>query len=145
MSEANQDLRLERGALIPARELRWAFGPSGGPGGQHANRANTRAELRFDVTSSSAFDERQRAQLERRLGGRLREGVLTVVADERRSQWRNRQDARARLKAMLDEAMQPDPPARRPTRPGRGARRRRAEEKRRRSETKRLRRRPDMD
>jgi len=71
--------------------------------------------------------------------------VLTVVADERRSQWRNRQDARARLKAMLDEAMQPDPPARRPTRPGRGARRRRAEEKRRRSETKRLRRRPDMD
>lgn len=145
MAEANQDLQLTRGQVIPAAELRWTFGPSGGPGGQHANRANSRAELRFSVEGSTAFAPRERDRLVERLGSRMRDGVVTVIADDERSQWRNRQLARRRLKVLLDEALAPDPPPRRPTRPGRAARRRRMDDKRKRGETKRLRRRPEPD
>ena len=145
MTEANQDLRLERGHVIPGRELAWVFGPSGGPGGQHANRAHSRAELRFDVATSAAFDEAERTRLSDKLGARLRHGLLTVVADDQRSQWRNRQIARGRLKALLDGALAADPPPRKATKPSRSARRRRVDNKRRRSETKRLRERPDVE
>jgi len=145
MTEANQDLHLARGQVIPAGELRWTFGPSGGPGGQHANRANSRAELRFSVEASGAFTARERDRLVDRLDSRLRDGVIAVIADDERSQWRNRQLARDRLKSLLDEALAPDPPPRRRTRPGAAARRRRMDEKRRRGETKRLRKRPEPE
>ena len=145
MTEANQDLKLERGQVIRAAELSWDFGPSGGPGGQHANRAHSRVELRFSLMASTAFADSERRRLERNLGPRLRNGVVAVVVDEERSQWRNRQIARGRLKDLLDEALQPDPPNRKATRPSRSARRKRVEAKRQRSETKRLRRSPDPD
>ena len=139
---ANRDLFLERGPVIPAGELRWDFGPSSGPGGQHANRARTRAGLTFSVSDSNAFTEEQKRRIERRLGARMRSGSIRVVAEEHRSQWRNRQAARDRLRALLDEALAPVPPPRRAVRPGPAARRKRLEAKRKRSETKRLRRPP---
>ena len=142
---AQRDIRLQRGQVIPAAELRWDFGPASGPGGQHANRANTRAGLTFSVVRSAAFTDEERRRLLRRLDDRLRSGAVRLVVDEHRSQWRNRQVARRRLAALLDDALAPDPPPRRASRPSAASRRRRLESKRRRSETKRLRRPPDIE
>ncbi|MCY4368016.1 MAG: alternative ribosome rescue aminoacyl-tRNA hydrolase ArfB [bacterium] len=144
-ANSNRDLVLQRGPVIPARELRWDFGPSSGPGGQHVNRANTRVGLTFSILRSTALTEREKERIQRRLEGRLRSGAVRVVVDDHRSQWRNRQVARQRLRAVLDDALKPDPPARRPVRPGPAARRRRREAKRRRSEIKRLRRPPGLE
>ena len=70
---------------IPRHELTVSFSASGGPGGQHANKAATRAELSFDVESSSAFSDAQRARVLSKLGP-----IVRVVADDERSQLRNR-------------------------------------------------------
>lgn len=136
------DLQVTDTITIPADELSWAFSPTGGPGGQHANRSSTRAELRFDVAASRAFDEPTRERLLEKLDGR---SEIVVVADDTRSQWRNRQIARRRLVEGLGDALRPEPPKRRPTKPSRSARRRRVDEKRARSRTKALRRSPGTD
>ena len=128
--------------LIPARELKWRFDPSGGPGGQHANKSATRVELSFDVAASTALSVGQRERILTRLGDEAAAGVVTVHAGESRSQWRNRQTARRRLVGLLIEAMRPPPPPRRPTLPTRASAERRLAAKRSRSEIKRLRRRP---
>jgi ribosome-associated protein len=129
--------------LIPEGELGWRFSRSSGPGGQGVNTTDSRVELIFDVTASTALSEQQRARVLQRLSHRLVDGVLTVVASEHRSQLRNRDAARARLDAMLRAALAPDPPTRRPTRPSRAARERRLADKRRRMLLKRLRRTTD--
>jgi ribosome-associated protein len=121
---------------VPRSELEVRFTTSGGPGGQHANRAASRVELRLDLESSSAFSDAQRAQLIERLGP-----VVRVVADDERSQIRNRAIAEERLVARLASALHVERP-RRPTRPSRGAVERRIAGKKRRSETKQQRRRP---
>jgi ribosome-associated protein len=138
------DLRITDTIAIPEDELEWRFTPSGGPGGQHANRSATRAEVRFDLVSSTAFGDDLKERMIPRLGARISGGIVTVREDASRSQWRNRQRARARLAELLREAMRIERP-RRPTRPSRAAKRRRLEAKRRRSETKRLRRAPEAD
>lgn len=125
---------------IPEAELRWRFSRAGGPGGQGVNTTDSRVELSFDVTASTALTPEQRDRILQRLSGRLVDGVLTVVAAEHRSQLRNREAARSRLAAILRQAVTPDPPTRRPTRPSRAARERRLADKRRRTLTKRLRR-----
>ncbi|HET9117730.1 MAG TPA: alternative ribosome rescue aminoacyl-tRNA hydrolase ArfB [Pseudonocardiaceae bacterium] len=126
--------------LIPETELGWRFSRSGGPGGQGVNTTDSRVELIFDVSASTAFTPDQRERVLHRLSRRLVAGVVTVVAAEHRSQLRNREAARIRLAAMLRAALAPDPPNRRPTRPSRAARERRLADKRRRTLTKRLRR-----
>lgn len=130
---------------IPDDELEWRFSTTGGPGGQHANRSATRAELRFDITRSRAFDSSSKDRMLNRLGDRAPSGVVTIVADDTRSQWRNRQIARARLNDLLDEALRPLPPPRRKSHPSRAARERRLFDKRARSRRKQQRRRPDGD
>jgi ribosome-associated protein len=130
---------------IPPAELTWRFGPSGGPGGQHANKAASRAELSFDVASSRTLPPELRDRILQRLGGRAPRGVLTVSVEESRSQWRNRMLARRRLAEMLADALRPDPAVRQPTRPSRAVRLRRLGAKRARGETKRLRRKPTAD
>ena len=142
-ANSNRDLQLQRGPLIPAAELRWDFGPASGPGGQHANRARTRVGLTFSIQRSGALTGAQRSRIEKRLAGRMRHGTVRLVVDDHRSQWRNRQVARQRLRALLDDALAPDPPPRRAVRPGPAARRKRLENKRRRSEIKQMRRPPD--
>jgi ribosome-associated protein len=117
-------------------EIEWRFGPSGGPGGQHANRAHSRAEASFDVERSQALTSSQRQRIIRRLGTPVR-----VTADGERSQSRNRAVALDRLAARLAGALAV-PKRRRPTRPGRAAKQRRLDAKRRRGETKRGRARP---
>ena len=132
-------LRVTASVVVPAHELEWRFGPSGGPGGQHANRAHTRAEVRFDVRSSSALSETQRSRLLGRLGD-----TVIVSADDERSQLRNRRLALDRLRRRLADALKVDPP-RRPTRPSRGSVERRLDAKRRQGDRKRERRRPSDD
>ena len=121
----------------PDAELRWRFSRSGGPGGQHANTADTRAEVRFDVAGSPSLGPRQRARLLERLGPEVR-----AVADDERSQARNRALALERLGGRLATALRVEAP-RRPTRPTKASRVRRLESKRRQSERKRLRRPPE--
>jgi ribosome-associated protein len=137
------DLRVNRDLVIPAARLRWRFDPSGGPGGQHANKAATRVELSLQVAGSGLFDADTELRVVANLAGRLVDGALAVVVDESRSQWRNRQIARRRLAEIIDGALRPPPPRRRPTRPSRAAKARRLAAKRARAETKRLRRRPE--
>lgn len=125
---------------IPASELRWRFGPSGGPGGQHANRSSTRAELTFDVEKSRAFDDAVRERIVAKIGPEVR-----ITEDGSRSQATNRKRAVARLQAILAEASKPDPPPRRRTRPSRAARMRRLDAKAARGATKHHRRKPTPD
>jgi ribosome-associated protein len=133
------ELRVTRTCRIPLDELEWRFTASGGPGGQHANTANTRAEVRFDIANSSSLGPRQKARLLERLGPSVR-----VVASDERSQLRNRELALERLRSRLAQALRVDR-QRRPTAPTAGARRRRVDSKRKRGDVKRLRGRPRPD
>lgn len=137
--DPHDDLIVTRSVRVPRSELQVSFTASGGPGGQHANRSNTRVDLRFDVATSSAFSEAQRERVLERLGPEVR-----VVADDERSQTRNRALAEERLVARLRSALHVDRP-RRPTKPTRGSQRRRMDAKSRRGEVKRQRRRPSTD
>ena len=132
-------LRVTRTCVIPLDELEWRFSASGGPGGQHANTANTRAEVRFDVRASPSLGPRQRARLLERLGP-----VVRVVASDERSQARNRQLALDRLRSRLAEGLHVAK-ARRATAPSKGARERRLRAKHRRADVKRQRARPDAE
>ena len=121
---------------VDVAEISVRFSPSGGPGGQHANKANTRVELRFDIAGSPSLTERQRARLLERVGEELR-----VVADDERSQLRNRNLALDRLRHRLAAGLR-EPRRRRPTRPSGAARARRLDAKRRQAQRKRDRRPP---
>jgi ribosome-associated protein len=130
-------LEVTRDVTIPLAEITVRTSRSSGPGGQHANVTASRVEAVFDVAASSALTEDQRARLMARFGPRI-----TAVAQEARSQARNRELALERLRARIARGLHVRRP-RRPTKPGRAARERRLEAKRRRSDVKRARRRPD--
>ncbi|MEY2406259.1 MAG: ribosome-associated protein, partial [Acidimicrobiaceae bacterium] len=98
-------LRVSGSCVIGLDELEWRFTPSGGPGGQHANKANTRVEVRFDVEGSPSLGPRQRARLLERLGPTVR-----IVADDERSQLRNRSLALERLRARLADGLHIETP-----------------------------------
>ena len=132
-------LRVNRSCAIALRELEWRFTASGGPGGQHANTANTKAELRFDIASSPSLGPRQRARLLETFGPSVR-----VTSSARRSQAQNRELALDRLRSMLNETLKVERP-RVATKPSRTAKEKRVQSKRRRSEVKRGRQRPDAD
>ena len=129
-------LKVGRHLAIPPAELVWRFSASGGPGGQHANTANTRVELVFDVAGSAVLGPRQRARLLERLGP-----VVRVVVSDERSQVRNREMARERLAQRLTEALRVDR-SRRPTVPTKASRERRLRAKQLRSARKEERRTP---
>ena len=132
-------LHVTRSCRIPVTELEWRVSRSGGPGGQHANTADTRVEVVFRIDESGALGPRQRARLLDRLGP-----VVTAVAADTRSQARNRSLALERLRSKLAAGLHVTP-ARRPTRPSTSAAAERVEQKRRRAEVKRRRRPPDPD
>jgi len=132
-------LRVNRSCAIPLREFTWKFTASGGPGGQHANTANTKVDLRFDIEESESLGPRQKARLLEKLGPSVR-----VTSSERRSQLQNRELALARLRTILQEALAIER-HRVATKPSRSAKVKRVESKRRRSEVKRTRQRPSDD
>lgn len=114
---------------IPGADLEWRYTTSGGPGGQHANRSRTRVELRWDLTKAD-LTTTQRERLVRRFGD-----IVVVVADDERSQSRNRALARSRLAERVAAALVV-PRRRVGTKPGRGARQRRLDKKRQTSDKK---------
>jgi ribosome-associated protein len=133
-------LRVNRRLVIPPNELEERFSTSSGPGGQHANKASTRAELTWNIESSSVLGPRQRERLRSRLASRLdSNGVLRVASEKHRSQLRNREEVRNRLAELVDRALKVERP-RVKTKPTRAGKERRLQQKRRRSETKRARR-----
>ncbi|BCJ70669.1 aminoacyl-tRNA hydrolase [Catellatospora sp. IY07-71] len=135
-----EDLTITDRIVIPASELRERFSRSSGPGGQGVNTADSRVELSYDVERSHALPEPLRARALERLAGRLTDGVLTIAASEHRAQLANREAARARLTALLREAIAPPPPPRRPTKMSKGAKQRRLDAKKHRGALKQLRR-----
>jgi ribosome-associated protein len=110
---------------IPFVELAWRFSRSSGPGGQNVNSTDSRVELVFDLAASAALPPLLQARALRRLADKLVDGAIVIAASEHRSQWQNRVAARARLVELLQEAIKPPPPPRRPTKPSRGSKERR--------------------
>ena len=132
-----ESIQVTRTVAIPVSEIELRFSRSSGPGGQHAQKSETRVEAIFDVEASSALSPVQKARVIRKAGP-----VLRAVAQDERSQLRNRELAVERLVEALREALRVPRP-RRPTKPTAASRQRRLEQKRRRGETKQLRRKPD--
>ena len=133
----SDSLPVSGGPEIPLAEIELRTSRSSGPGGQHANVTASRVEAVFDVEASNALSDAQRARMLEKLGPRV-----TAVAQDARSQARNRALALERLAEKLAVALR-RPKPRRPTRPSRGAKERRLEGKRRTSQRKQTRRRPD--
>ncbi|NLT05977.1 MAG: aminoacyl-tRNA hydrolase [Solirubrobacterales bacterium] len=134
-----ETLRVNRELSLPLAEIELRASRSSGPGGQHANVTASRIEAVFDVKASESLTGAQRARLLERLGPRV-----TAVAQDTRSQLRNRELALERLRGRLADALAVRRP-RRATRPSRAARERRLAQKSRRGEVKRARRRPSGD
>jgi ribosome-associated protein len=128
-----ESIRVTRSVLLPLAEVEFRTSRSSGPGGQHAQTSETRVEARFDVEASSALTEAQKRRVIARAGV-----VLRAVAQDERSQARNRELALERLVERLRDALRVER-RRVPTTPTAAARKRRLEQKRRRSRTKRLR------
>jgi len=139
-------IRITPRLAIDEREIDESFIRSSGPGGQNVNKLSTAVQLRFDVRGSPSLPDDVRARLERLAGSRLtRDGVLVLTAQSHRTQARNREDALARLVALIREASI-RPITRRPTRPTKASGQRRLEGKKRRSGIKTLRQgKPSMD
>jgi ribosome-associated protein len=133
---SGESIQVTRTVAIPVSEIELRFSRSSGPGGQHAQKTETRVEATFDVETSAALSEAQKARVLRRAGP-----VLRAVAQDERSQTRNRELAVERLVGSLRDALKVER-RRRPTKPTAASRERRLQEKRRRSETKQLRRPP---
>ena len=127
---------MTRSVLLPVAEIELRFSRSSGPGGQHANTAAPRVEAVLDVEASSALTEAQKRRVVAKAGSTLR-----AVAQDERSQLRNRELAVERLVEQLREALRVQR-RRVATKPTKASRERRLESKKRRSTTKRLRRRP---
>ena len=137
MTPADDVIRINERVSIPLGEIELRASRSSGPGGQHANVTASRIEAVFDVTASTALSESDRRLVIERLGERV-----TAVAQDARSQARNRELALQRLADKLAAALV-RPKRRRPTRPSRAAKERRLDQKRRTSRRKAERRRPD--
>jgi ribosome-associated protein len=129
-----ESIQVTRSVSIPRSEIDLRFSRSSGPGGQHAQKSDTRVEATFDVEASAALSEAQKRRVIAKAGP-----VLRAVAQDERSQWRNRELATERLVESLREALRV-PRRRKPTKPSKAAVERRLEAKRRRAQVKRLRR-----
>ena len=128
---------MTRTVVLPLAEIELRFSRSSGPGGQHANTAETRVEALFDVEASSSLTAAQKRRVVAKASP-----VLRAIAQDERSQWRNRELAVERLVEQLREALKVER-RRVATAPTAAARERRLEAKKRRAATKRLRRPPD--
>jgi ribosome-associated protein len=136
-----RDLHLGAGRTVPATCLELRFARSGGPGGQHVNKTETKVDLRIDLdAATAALGEVAVARIREKLANRLdADGRVCVVCEESRSRSRNVEAALERLEELLREALV-RPKVRRPTRPTRGSKERRIGDKKRRGEIKRGRR-----
>ena len=121
---------------IPRHELAARASRAGGAGGQHVNTSSTRIEILWNVRDSTAVDDETRARLMEKLSTRIDgDGVIRVVASDRRSQRQNRESAEGRLAELVRKALVV-PKARRKTKPSRASKEKRLDEKKRKSEKK---------
>ena len=127
-----EDLRLNHGVVIPGREFDERFMRSGGPGGQHANKASSKVELSLNVSTCAGLSEDLRGRALSAHG----KSLVTVVAEDSRSQFRNRQIARTRMALRMNALLKPPPKKRRLSTPSRRARQMRMDAKKRRSNIK---------
>jgi len=134
---SGESIQVTRSVSIPRFEIELRFSRSSGPGGQHAQKSDTRVEATFDVEASAALSDAQKRRVIAKAGP-----VLRAVAQDERSQWRNRELATERLVEALREALRV-PRKRKPTKPSKAARERCLEAKKRRGNVKRLRRNVD--
>ncbi|MFL5951614.1 MAG: alternative ribosome rescue aminoacyl-tRNA hydrolase ArfB [Gaiellaceae bacterium] len=132
-----ESIRVTRSVVLPLSDVRFRTSRSSGPGGQHAQKSETRVEALFDVETSEALTETQKRRVLAKAGP-----VLRAIAQDERSQLRNRELALERLVGQLRAALRVER-KRVATKPSAAARERRLEGKRRRSQTKRLRRPPN--
>jgi ribosome-associated protein len=135
----SDDIEVNDQLTIPEAELDWRFSTSSGPGGQHANKAHTRAELTWNCVASPTVTSAQRRTIASKVGP-----IITVKVDDERSQYRNREIARERLAKLVRSSLVVQRP-RRKTKPSRGAKERRLKTKSQRSNVKRHRQRPGDD
>jgi ribosome-associated protein len=131
---AGESIRVTRSVVLPLSEVELRTSRSSGPGGQHAQKTETRVEAVFDVERSRALTDVQKRRVVSRAGP-----VLRAIAQDERSQIRNKELATERLVRQLQEALKV-PRKRRPTKPSKAAVERQREAKKRRSQRKRLRR-----
>jgi ribosome-associated protein len=124
---------------LPESEMTWRFSRSSGAGGQHVNTTDTRVELTWSLTGTTALTDDQKELAAQRLRSRLVDGSITVVSSRYRSQHRNREAARVRLEELVSQAVVPPKP-RHPTRRTRASVERRLGAKKRRSDVKKSRR-----
>jgi ribosome-associated protein len=138
-------LRVNRTVTIPDDELEFTFLPSGGPGGQHANRSSTKVVVEWNVDGSRALGPRQKQRVRTALRSRIDSaGVLRLSSDKYRSQLRNREDVTRRLAGLVGQALVPVK-SRTATTPTKASRNRRIRAKRVRAEIKKRRQRPRPD
>ncbi len=144
VSGVDEPLDIGRGVEIPSSEIDMSFSRSGGPGGQHVNKTETRVTLRFDVANSPSLPEEIRAKLLKRLASRLtNDGELLISADKHRERPKNLSEARRRMREIMAAALV-EQKKRTKTRPGKGAKRRRLADKKKQSEKKAMRKAPKM-
>ena len=133
------NLKINSKLEIPANEIQWRFSRSSGAGGQNVNKINSRVEIVFNVSESKTLTPYQKYRISIQNKIKLINGCICIAAQDKRTQYQNRQLALSRLSATLRKLLKPLPTKRRETIPTRSSQRKRVESKKKRGELKRTR------